>query len=314
MENLIFSLNATVPVFLLMVLGYFLHKINWIDDDFASKMNTFVFRLSLPVMVFHQIASSDFLTTWDGKYVAFCFIATLLSILGISLLSGFVVKGSERAEFIQASYRSSAALLGLAFITNIYGEASLAPMMILGSVPLYNAMAVVILTVFREEDRHLSRQLLTKTFIGILKNPIIIGIALGFIWSLLKIPMGPIPDKALTSVGNTATPLGLMAMGASIDLKKCRERIVPSLIAAFIKLVGLCAIFLPIAVTLGFRDQKLIAILVMLGSATTVSSFVMARSMGHKGVLSSGTVVLTTIISSFTLTFWIYLFRSLGMV
>ena len=43
MENLIFSLNATVPIFLLMVLGYVLRKLGLIDDVFASKMNKFVF-------------------------------------------------------------------------------------------------------------------------------------------------------------------------------------------------------------------------------------------------------------------------------
>ena len=58
------------------------------------------------------------------------------------------------------------------------------------------------------------------------------------------------------------------------------------------KLVVFVAIFLPIAVKLGFRQEELIAILVMLGSATTVSSFVMAKNMGHEGVLSSSVVML----------------------
>ena len=59
MENLVFSLNATVPVFLLMVLGVFFHKINWIDDIFASKMNQFVFLVPLPVMVFRELAETQ---------------------------------------------------------------------------------------------------------------------------------------------------------------------------------------------------------------------------------------------------------------
>ncbi len=47
MDNLIFSLNATVPIFLLMVLGLFFRKLNWIDEEFATKMNAFVFRVPL---------------------------------------------------------------------------------------------------------------------------------------------------------------------------------------------------------------------------------------------------------------------------
>ena len=314
MQNLIFSLNATVPVFLLMVLGVFFHAIGWIDDVFAARMNKFVFLVPLPVMVFNELATTDFTSSWDPKFILFCFFATLFSILLVWGISRLCVRGSRRGEFIQAAYRSSAALLGFAFITNIYGNAGMAPMMILGSVPLYNIMAVVVLCLFGEDDRKLDRETMQKTFYGILTNPIIISIALGFAWSLLRIPTGTILSKTLTNVSNLASPLGLMAMGASIDFKKVGGELKPSLIAAFMKLIGLCAIFLPIAVALGFREEKLVAILIMLGSATTVSSFVMARSMGHEGTLTSNTVVLTTIFSSFTLTFWIFLIRSFGLI
>ena len=153
-----------------------------------------------------------------------------------------------------------------------------------------------------------------RTLYGIVTNPIIIGILLGFAWSFLRIPMGHIPSKVLTNVSNLASPLGLMAMGASIDFKKVGGELRPALLASFMKLIGLCAIFLPTAVALGFRDEKLVAILIMLGSATTVSSFVMARSMGHEGTLSASVVMLTTFFSAFTLTFWLWLLKSLGLI
>ena len=57
----------------------------------------------------------------------------------------------------------------------------------------------------------------------------------------------------------------------------------PTLVAVFMKLVGFCVVFCRMAALLGFRNEEMIAILVMLGSATTVSCFVMARNMGHKG-------------------------------
>ncbi len=105
-----------------------------------------------------------------------------------------------------------------------------------------------------------------------------------------------------------------MAMGATFDFKKAAGRLGPSVTAAVVKLVGFCALFLPLAVLLGFREEKLVAILVMLGSATTVTSYVMARSMGHEGVLSASTVMLTTLLSGFTLTFWLWLLRSLALI
>lgn len=318
MENLIFSINATAPVFLLMLLGYILKKIGWVSEGFASDMNKFVFRLPLPVMVFRQLALTDMAAAWDGKFVLFCFAATLLSIGLVSLISrAAVADPARRGEFIQASYRSSAALLGIAYITNIYGDAGMTPLMILGAVPLYNMMAVVVLTVSAPGNKGgsgIDAALLRKTLVGIAKNPIIIGIAAGFVWSFLHIPMPQIADKVTGNLANLASPLGLIAMGASVDLGKAGGEFKSAALASFIKLILLCAVFLPAAAAMGFRKEKLVAILIMLGSATTVSSFVMARNMGHEGTLTSTTVVLTTVLASFTLTFWIWLTKSLGLI
>lgn len=313
MENLIFSLNATLPIFLLMVLGSFLKKIQWIDDDFADKMNKFVLRVPLPLVLFKDLATVDFKEAWDTKFVLFCFGATVISI-GISAgISCLWRDKSIKGEFIQSSYRSSAALLGIAFIQNIYGTAGMAPLMIIGSVPLYNVMAVLVLSLPGSGQR-LDKKVLKKTFKGILTNPIILGIAAGLIWSALKIPVPYIMERTVENVAATATPLGLIAMGASFDIRKAFAKIKPSVTAAFIKLIGFCALFLPAAVHMGFRREELVAILVMLGSATTVTSFVMAKNMGHDGVLSSGVVMLTTLFSAFTLTGWLYVLRSLGLV
>ena len=86
------------------------------------------------------------------------------------------------------------------------------------------------------------------------------------------------------------------------------------MVAVFIKLIGFTGIFLPAAVWMGFRQEELVAILVMLGSATTVSSFVMAKNMGHEGTLSSSVVMLTTLFSAFTLTGWLYILRSFSLI
>lgn len=314
MENLIFSLNATVPVFLLMMLGLFLKKLGWIDEDFAAKMNKFVFIVPLPVLVFNDLAAVDIRSVWDGRFVLFCAAVTVLSIAISAVISLIWKDFSIKGEFIQASYRSSAALLGIAIIQNIYGTAQIAPLMIIGSVPIYNIMAVIILSFFGPGKNKLDKKMLKSTVKGILKNPIILGIAAGILWSLFKIPMPAIMEKTVTSVAAMATPMGLMAMGASFDIRKAFSKARPALLAAFMKLVGYCALFLPLAVKMGFRKEELTAILVMLGSATTVSCFVMAKNMKHEGILTSSVVMLTTLFSAFSLTGWLYLLKSLGML
>ena len=314
MENLIFSLNATIPIFLMMLLGMLFRKLGWMDEVFAAKMNKFVFLVPLPVLLFEQLATVDFSEVWDIKFILFCFVVTAISITISTLISLLWKDRSVKGEFIQATYRSSAALLGIAFIQNIYGTAGMAPLMIIGSVPLYNIMAVVVLSVFKPGNNSFDKALVKKTLKGIATNPIIIGIVAGFVWSALKLSMPSILHKTVSSIGATATPMGLMSMGATFELRTATSKMKPTIVAVFMKLVGFCAVFLPVAAVLGFRNEELIAILVMLGSATTVSSFVMARNMGHEGTLSSGVIMMTTLLSAFTLTMWLDVLRSFGLV
>lgn len=314
MENLIFSLNATIPIFLMMLLGMLFRKLGWMDEVFAAKMNKFVFLVPLPVLLFEQLATVDFSEVWDIKFILFCFVVTAISITISTLISLLWKDRSIKGEFIQATYRSSAALLGIAFIQNIYGTAGMAPLMIIGSVPLYNIMAVLVLSFTKPGQNGMSSELLKKTLKGIVTNPIILGILAGALWSLLRLPMPTILSKTVSNLGSLTTPLGLMTMGAAFNWGEAKTGMGPAFVASFMKLFGLCTLFLPVAVLLGFREAELIAILVMLGSSTTVSSYVMARNMGHSGVLSSSIVAITTLGSAFSLTFWLYVLKTLALI
>lgn len=316
MENLLFSLNATIPIFLMMVAGYFFNKIGVINKQFADNLNKFVFKIALPVLLFRDLSTSDFYTAWDTKFVLFCFAATLISILLMTVISYFFKDKSIRGEFIQASFRSSAALLGCAYVQNIYGEAGAsASLMIIGAVPLYNVTSVAILTILKPEGGKINKELIKKTLKGVITNPIIIGILAGMLWSLAEIPQPQIIQKSVSYIASTATPLGLMALGASFEFKKAFDKIKPALICSAFKLVIFEALFLPAAIfVMGFRQDKLVSILVMLGAATTVSCFTMAKSMGHEGTLSSSTVMMTTLLSAFTLTGWVYIVKTAGLI
>ena len=314
MSNLIFSMNATLPIFLVMMLGYFFRNKDIIGEAFASRMNTFVFRIALPVSLFGQLDSVDFFKVWDTEYVLFCFLATLVSV-EIGILVSFVFRDREvRGEFVQGSYRSSASLLGMAYIENIYGKATMGPLMMLGCVPLYNVMAVLVLSLMGGSPKGLDRKQLRHALKGIVTNPIIWGIVLGFAWALTGLKMPVMFQTTIEYIGRLASPMGLLAMGASLNFGSIRGRLAPILTGSLLKLIGFAALFLPVAIWLGFRTEKLIAALIMLGSASTVAGYVMAKNMGHDGVVSSGIVMITTLCSVFTLTFWIWLLRSMGFV
>lgn len=244
----------------------------------------------------------------------FCFIATALSIALTAAIAFLLPDKSTRGEFIQAAYRSSAAILGIALIQNLYGSSGMAPLMIIGSVPLYNIMAVVVLSFFQPAHGTLDKKRLASAGIGILKNPILWGVLLGLFWALLNLPMPQILDRTLENIGRLATPLGLLSMGAAFDIKKALKSAKSAGLAAFIKLIGLGLIFVPIAVFMGFTGNKLVSILIMCCSSTTVSSYIMAKNMDHEGTLTSSTIMLTTFFLAFTLTGWLFVLKTLGLL
>ena len=314
LSNLVFCLNATIPIFLMMVVGYILKKIKFVDDASVSVMNRLVFKLFLPALLFSDLATQDFINIWDGRFVAFCFVITVISIVIAFLLALLCRDKSQLGEIIQASYRSAAATLGIAFMSNIYDNVAMVALMIIGSVPLYNIAAVIILTV-TSPDRSRndgSAHLLKGALISILKNPIILSVFAGLLWSVLRLPQPVIIFKAVTYLGNVASPLALIVLGACFELSDIREKFKPIILSTFNKLILFCCIFLPVGIYAGFRDEKIVALLIMLGSATTSSSFIMAKNMGHEGKISSSAVMLTTFLSSFTLTIWLFILKTLG--
>lgn len=316
-ESLIFSLNSTMPLFFIMLLGYLLHRKQFLTDDFVAMANKFVFNVALPVQLFRDLATMDVRASFDAKYVLFCAAATTSSILVIWALAKLFLKEKHIVgEFVQACYRSSAAILGAAFIQNIYGTSGMSGLMILGSVPLYNIFAVVILTLESPalDVKSGMGEKIKKSLKGIVTNPILLGIAAGFVWSLLRLPMPTMANKTLSSLAGMTSPLALLAIGAGFKGREALGYLKPTAVATVTKLVILPAIFLPMAVHFGFTDQKLVALLVMLGSVTTPAGYVMAKQMGHEGTLTGSVCVTTTVFSALTLTFWVFWARSNGFI
>ena len=314
MDSLIYSLNATVPVFLVMVLGYVLRRAEILNANFVAVSNKFNFKVTLPVLLFTDMAATDIHADFDGALVLFSALVTLVMFSAVWLLARLLLRDRTLiGAFVQASCRSSVAVLGIAFITNIYGDAGVAPMMILGAVPLFNILSVIVLT-FEGEGTQSGVSNLKRAAVGIVTNPILIGLVLGTLSGLLRIHYPPIVDKALDLVASLATPQALICIGAGFEGRKALAKLKPTLAASAVKLVILPAVFLTLAVLLDFRDQALVALIIMLGSPSTPSCYVMAKNMNNDGVLTSSVIVATTLLSAFTLTFWIFLARWLGLI
>lgn len=316
LENFIYSINVTIPIFLVMVLGYFLRRRGMLNDNFVNVANKFNFDVTLPFMVFRDISAVDIRAVFDLKYVLFCAIASSVCFWVIwGLTKIFLRDKSMRGAFVQASFRSSAAVMGLAFISNLYGPSAMGPLMIIGAVPLYNIYSVLVLT-FEAEDNaeNKGKEKIKEACLNILKNPIIISIVLGLLVSLCQIKFPVLVNQTVDNVAKMATPLALITLGAGFEGKKALAKMKPTLAASFVKLIGQAAVFIPIAIALGFTGEKLIGIMVMLAAPATPSCYIMAKNMNNDGVLTASIIVTTTLLAAFTLTGWIFVLRSWGYI
>lgn len=317
MSNFIFSVNVTLPIFLVMVLGWVLKEIGMLDEHFVTVANRFNFKVTLPALLYRDLSATDIRSDFDPGFVLFCALATTFCFWGIWLLVKlFLREKSMRGAFVQASFRSSVAVMGMAFIGNIYGTSAMGPLMLIGAVPLYNIYSVIVLTfeADREGEEEDSGNHIRSALVNIAKNPIIIGILLGAAAAFFKVDLPEIADRTIDSVARLATPLALISLGAGFEGRKALTRIRPTLWASAIKLVLQALVLLPVAVVLGFTGEKLLAVLIMLASPATPSCYIMARNMRNDGTLTASIIVMTTLLAAFTLTGWIWLLKSLGLL
>ena len=209
MENFIYSINVTMPIFLVMVIGYILKQIGMLNDNFVTVANKFNFKVTLPFMLFKDIAGVDIKAVFDIKYVLFCAIVSTICFWVVWGTAKLLVRDKTiRGAFVQSSFRGSAAVMGLAFIQNIYGSSAMGPLMIVSAVPLYNIFSVIVLTFEANDSTGIDKKAkIRQAGINICKNPIILSILAGLIVGLLGIQFPTLVNKTVSNVAQMATPL-----------------------------------------------------------------------------------------------------------
>ena len=305
-----------MPIFLVMVIGYILKQIGMLNDNFVTVANKFNFKVTLPFMLFKDIAGVDIKAVFDIKYVLFCAIVSTICFWVVWGTAKLLVRDKTiRGAFVQSSFHGSAAVMGLAFIQNIYGSSAMGPLMIVSAVPLYNIFSVIVLTFEANDSTNIDKKAkIRQAGMNICKNPIILSILAGLIVGLLGIQFPTLVNKTISNVAQMATPLALITIGAGFEGRKALAKIAPTMVASTIKLVLQPLVFLPVAAWMGFSGEKMIAILIMLASPTTPSCYIMAKSMNNDEVLTASVIVTTTLMAAFTLTGWIFLLKTLGYI
>lgn len=302
-------------MFLLLVTGKLSRKTNLLTSESTDRLNALVFKIFLPVSIFKNVYNSSVSDVFDKKLIAFGIISVTLCFLLLILLTSGCKNRKSRGVLIQGIYRSNFLIFGLPVAESFYPDGSLsgkASVLIAIIVPLFNGLAVIALEMFKE-----NKQSGMKTFLNILKNPLIIGSALGFVALFLKEAGFLLPDavyKTVSDLSAAATPLALIALGASLDFSKIKGESKYLIWGLLGKLVLSPAVFIGAAALLGFRDRELAIILSMFASPASVSSYTMAQQMGADDDLAAELVVIGTAVSLITVFLWVSLIASSGLI
>lgn len=311
MENLVFSINVVLPIFLLMCLGILFKKINLFDDEFLVKANKFAFKVLLPTHLFNNIYKSEISNAVNIKLIVFA-VCIVLGIIGLMFLLIPRIEKDNRKKgvIIQGLYRSNFVLFGVPLSMNLFGEANLGAVTTLISIiiPLYNFMAVIILDWFSSDKSDYK-----KTIISIIKNPLIIGCFLGIIVAVLNIKLPSFAEKTINEVAKMATPLALMALGGEIKIKRVGENLKYIVLVTTGKLLVIPAFVMMVAILFGFKGVELGALFSMIAPSSSVSSYTMAQQYNCNDELAGQFVFVSTLFSPVTIFLFVYTFKTIGI-
>lgn len=304
LESFLLSVKVVVPLVLFMGIGYVIRCRGWLSLVSIKEMNDVVFKVLLSVMVFYNIYQSDLTAEFDLQLLIYAIIALFVSFTVLVFLIRKYIKDKTVAPvLIQGIYRSNFVLFGLQVTESICGSEGLGMTTILISViiPMYNVLAVVLFETYRQSSVNLKRLLK-----GIIKNPLIIASVLGLLSVFCKLYLGSVLEDALKSIAQMATPMSLILLGGTVTFAGIKKFWKYTVICSIGRLLVIPAIFLSMAVLLGFRKNALVALMVMFASPTAVSSFTMASQMGGNSELAGQIVAVTTVFSVVTIFGWTY--------
>lgn len=329
MDSLIFSLNAVLPIICIVLLGYFLRRFNLIKDNFIKSLSRFNFRYAFMAMIFMNIYSIETLYDEYLQLAVYTFCAILILIAFGFAIAAFVIKDKKQKGVVaQVCFRSNFAIIGVPLAQSLFGDegSACAAVMIAVSIPLFNIFAVIALSIFVEEhDKSQTYGQQVKAIAKkILTNPLIDGIIAGSVCLALrfKFPAYSIKSgsfsfiyKAIDSLGKTASPIGLICLGAQFKFSSVKRLLPQISLCVFIRLLLAPAAGLYFAKCFfpNFQGAQYAALLSLFGTPGSIASAIMAEQMNNDGELAGQVLVWTTIISAFTLFAFIYFFRSTGI-
>ena len=290
---------SVLPVCLLVLLGAVLNRTRFLPDVFFGQLNRLGFWLLLPSLLFCTIAKAPTQASGIGFKIGLllCACSPVITLLGWFTAKALKLPEASCRSLMQSAMRGNLAYTALPILIYTFGEhtqaAAVAAFALAPTIPFYNFWAVIILT---RTERCSERHPLLHAMTAVLKNPLIIGCALGFLFmkSGIRLPAGlfKVPEE----LGRAALPCALIALGAGLTPDRLRASFRPALAATVLKLLAMPLVGYFFARAAGFTGDTLLTILLYLASPCAVTSYVMADQMGADKALAGSAIALSTLL------------------
>ena len=315
MNNIILAFSVVFPLMLQMTIRYVLRRRKLVDDHSLTVMNKLVFRVFLPLLLFLNIYTLKPSEAFNKQNVALLLLSVLCILLSVLLMHltfpNFVKDKRKCSVIIQGIFRGNLVLFGIPISASIFGEDRIGIVSLLAAfiVPLFNALAVIVLEYYR-----VSKVNYLKVLLNIVKNPLIIASTSAFILLTLRIQIPELILSPLSGLSKIATPLAFIVLGGTFQFRRISANLRYLFTVVLGKLILFPFVVFTIAITLGFRGEALAALIGVTASPTAVSSFTMAIEMDADGELAGQVVIFTSIFSIATIFILVYLLKVLQYV
>ncbi len=332
-DTISFALRTILPILLVILLGYVASRLGPWPEDFFKTLNGLCFRLFLPIHLFCNIYALQDLASVNWRVIGYLLGGILFSLLvGVAVSRLFIRERRQKGVITQAAFRSNQAILGVPLASALGGEESLAMASLATSlfVPLFNVLAVVVLTEYSgEEGKKCSLRSLVRR---VVTNPLIIGCAAGILVVVVRqfLPtmdgatvftiQNQLPSlyKALNNISKVASPVMLFVLGARLNFSSVPGIMSQLCLGVLCRLV-VCPLFvvggsLLLRKRLGLTATELATVIAVSSTPVAVSSAVMVQEIGGDDQLANQIVVWTSVLSMLTVFCIISLMRFMGFL
>jgi hypothetical protein len=291
----------TLPFFALIGLGYWAGRTRFFSAEATAYLTKFVFYFALSAMLFRFSANLSLAEVWDTRLVVAYLWGTAF-VYGIATIVGFMRRLDVPTVAIEAQCAAigNTGFLGVPMLTLLLGPEAIGPVLLALAVDLVVFSSLIVILITGARDGQISLRMLRTIGLGLVKNPMIVAIVLGFAWSGLSIPIPAPMNDFLAILGGAATPGALFAIGASLATKSA-ERLHIAGWLSFCKLV-LHPLFVAFAALFLFGVDPFKAGVIISAAALPVAGnvYILAQHYGVAPQRVSAAILVSTALSIVT--------------